>query len=175
VNRSPYLTVGTPDANSAAANMSGYVRTDVCPVPGCAAPNVQIAAQVTDVRCKAAISACGAPNAVAGPDYTGELGGFLHLRLTDRYNGSSGTDSATTEDFDFNYAIPCSETNGDTAKGSDCSVFTTMNSLVPGALASGNRVVAQTNQLRVRDGGADGDTGTSDGEQVLAVQGVFIP
>ena len=175
VTRSPFLTVGTPDANSAAANMSGYVRTDVCPVPGCAAPNVQLAAQLTDIRCKAGASPCGATNTAGGADYTGELGGFLHLRLTDRYNGSADTDSATTEDFDVNYTMQCFQTSGDASKGSDCSILTTMNSLVPGALASGKRVVAETNQLRVRDGGADGDTVTSDGEQVLAIQGVFLP
>ena len=57
---SPNITVGTPTANGAPAQGTGSIRIDVCPVPGCAAPNVRLEGHARDVRCKAGNAACGA-------------------------------------------------------------------------------------------------------------------
>ena len=66
------LTVGTPDANGAAANSSGFVKLSVCPVPGCTAPDVRIQVSMEDVRCKAGVSASvrASANTAGGADYS---------------------------------------------------------------------------------------------------------
>src|SRR5262245_2308153 len=87
------LTVGTPDANGAAANSVSFVRLDV---RATSPEDVLIRTRITDVRCRPVFAGqpycprqnpVGGPdglNAVGGPDYTGELRvamGFA--RLTD--------------------------------------------------------------------------------------------
>jgi hypothetical protein len=161
---SDYLTVGTPDVpgNGQPAKFSGTVRFDVCPVPGCAAPNVKLYANLTDVR-KKDLS-----------DYGGELQASIKLRLTDRPNGATGTDGATVQDFPLTFAVPCTATTTDTTVGSTCSVDTTQNSLVPGSVQSGKRAVWKLGEIDVYDGGADGDADTP-GNTLFAWQGLFIP
>jgi hypothetical protein len=175
VQTSPYLTLGTPDANGAPANSTGYVWAYVCPIPGCAAANVVLETSLSDVRCKAAIASCGAANGAGGKDYTGELQSVLGMRLTDRYNGPAANEPATVQDLDFSFAVPCNGTVADTARGSDCFMRTDANAVVPGAFTSGKRAVVELAQAKVRDGGSDGDADTTAGNQPLAVQGIFLP
>ena len=71
--RSAVLTVGTPDANGAPADMAGFVRMQVIAgdpaTPGDEA-DVAMEASVTDVRCSATSAACpGGP----GSDYAGQV------------------------------------------------------------------------------------------------------
>jgi hypothetical protein len=157
-------TLGTPDApgNNQVANGSGSVRMDVCPVTGCLAGNVKILASVADVRQKA----------TPANDYAGELQLKPTLRITDRNSGAS--EGGTVVDTPFGVTMPCTTTPGDTTIGSSCSVSTTVNSVVPNALAANNRAIWEVGQIQVYDGGPDGVASTSP-NTLFAVQGVFIP
>jgi glucose/arabinose dehydrogenase len=174
VQASGNLTIGTPDANGALANMAGRVRLTVCLSPSCAATDVLIHTSVSDVRCLPGETACGAANASAGSDYTGELRLSTRLRVTDHLNGAGLTDAATTLDSPFQVTIPCTGTAGDNSAGSNCIVNTTANAVVPGAVAGGERTLWQLGQIEVYDGGTDGDAET-DGNAVFLRQGVFAP
>ena len=182
IQSSGYLTVGTPDANGAAANSVGSVRIGVVVgVPGPPADSdIAIAVDVSDVRCKTTTppSPCGNPNAEAGRDYTGQLGLRSAIRLTDRFNAvapEGGADSATTVDFTGEgiVEVACAPTDS-TAVGSTCKVSTTLNALVAGAVLDGKRAMWQFERIEMTDGGSDGivDMGPND---LFAVQGVFVP
>ena len=172
VQASANLTVGTPDANGAAANFVGFMKLGV--VAGSPGPpedsDVTITTSLGDVRCKALIAACAGG---ALSDYTGELLARARLRVTDRLNGSSGNEPATVSDFTFPVTIPCNPTTS-TATGSLCSVTTTANTVTPGAIKDTKRANAELDQMQVDDGGADGLASTPD-NSVFAVQGVFVP
>src|SRR5437899_12856067 len=97
VQTSPYLTVGTLDANGAPAGNWGRQRLDVCGpsgYAGCPASDVRILFHDQDIRCNAAFvsSACGPTNSAGPPDYTGEIAVTFTLRITDHYNSSSGVE-----------------------------------------------------------------------------------
>ena len=49
------------------------------------------------------------------------------------------------------------------------------NSIVPGSVLDGKRAMWEIRQVRVRDGGADGDADTAGDNRVFARQGVFVP
>jgi hypothetical protein len=178
VASSPNLTVGTPDANGAEAKFSGSVRLGVCPTTTCAGSDVSIKADLADVRCQSGVATCDLiPNVAAGPDYTGELGLSLSVRLTDKGSGvvAGGTgDPATVTDLTFPATIPCAPT-GDLTVGGQCSLATTANTLVPGAVEGGARAVWQLGQLTISDAGRDGVLSTPDGSSLFAVQGLFTP
>jgi hypothetical protein len=169
---SPNLTVGTPDANGAAANSVGSVRLSV--ITG----DVRIVASVTDVRCKAGTSPCPSANTADGPDYAGELQGTSTMRVTDHNNAptASGpfTSTATVQDIDLiPFTIPCATTVSTTVGGS-CSASTTANTLVPGVIVSGKRMNIGVGQMRILDGGSDGSVSTP-GNSLFEVQGLFVP
>jgi Tol biopolymer transport system component len=172
VQTSANLTVGSPDANGAAANFVGFMKLGV--VAGTPGPpedsDVTIAASLSDVRCKVQLATCAGG---ALSDYTGELLARARLRLTDKLNGSSGTEPATVSDFTFPVTIPCAPTTS-TATGSLCSISTTANTLTPGAIRDTKRANAEIDQLQVDDGGPDGLASTADNSQ-FAVEGVFVP
>jgi glucose/arabinose dehydrogenase len=168
------LTIGTPDVNGAAANMTGQVSLVVCKSPGCASADVMIRASVADVRCLPGEAACGAANAFPGSDYTGELQASVRLRITDAKNGASLTDPATTVDSPFRVTVPCTATAADTTTGAGCVVNTTANAVIPGAVTGGGRTIWQLGQVEVYDGGTDGDAET-DGNTVFLRQGLFVP
>jgi hypothetical protein len=169
---SSFLTVGTLDANGAAAKAVGLVRYDVqnnvSPTPSDVAINVA----TTDVRCKsAATTACGGANAVAGPDYAGALQETTMLRITDRHY--SPTDTGTTADVPFPVAVPCVAT-ADTSSGSTCSISTSANSVSPGSVNAGDGAIWQLSQVEVYDGGSTGTAGASDAT-LFEDEGIFIP
>ncbi len=170
---SNYLTIGTPDANGAVANSSGFVRLatviNTTPTPN----DVLISANITDVRCGAGVSTCAAANTVGGPDYTGELEVTYGLRLTDRRSGAGGGVAATVEDTSFPAAMACAATAGTTI-GASCAVSTTANALLPGMVISGSRTLWQIGQVDVYDGGADGVASTA-GNGLFATQGILVP
>ena len=121
---------------------------------------------------------CGSANAKVGPDYTGELQARLQLRLTDRYNeitGGNGTDAGTIADGPFPLTIQCSDTASDLGVGSVCTVATSANALLPGAVGDAKRAVWALGQVQVFDGGADGVASTQSANDLFAVQGLFIP
>jgi hypothetical protein len=170
------LTTGTPDANGAATNMAGSVRFDVCPVPGCAAPNIRIEVSASDVRCQtSSATTCGSSNAAGGTDYAGELRAELPLRITDRYNGSSLSEGATMRDTSFGVTIPCTPTSSDATKGTRCSIVTTANAVVSSSVISSQRAIWELGQIAIYDGGSDGDGDTTAGNQRFLSQGVFVP
>jgi acyl-homoserine-lactone acylase len=172
------LTVGTPDANGAPANFVGSVRLDV-QVGAAGLPDdsdVLISAALSDVRCAVAGAACGGANANGDSDYAGELEASTVLRLTDRFNDVSaggGSDAATVLDFPFPVKVACAATGSDTTGGA-CAVSTSVNAVVPGAVTDGKRAIAQLGQIRVHDGGPDGQAATADND-LFAVQGLFVP
>jgi hypothetical protein len=176
VQTSGNLTVGTVDANGAAANFVGFMRmTVIAGIPGPPDDSdVSLATSLSDIRCKAILPAC-----VGGAlsDYTGELAARLNLRVTDKFNATApggGTDPATVEDLTFPVTVPCTPT-ASTSTGSLCSITTTMNTITPGAIKDTKREVAEVGQVQVDDGGTDGSAATTLDNSQFAVQGVFVP
>jgi hypothetical protein len=154
---SDQLTVGTPDANGAGANSVGSVLYSV------AGDDVNVSASLTDVRRKGSLA-----------DYTGELGAGQTIQLTDRQSGPSQDEPATVAETPFRFAVPCTAT-ASTTIGASCSVSTSFNAIVPGSVAAGQRAVWELGQVRVDDGGADGDADTVADNTPFAVQGLFVP
>jgi hypothetical protein len=179
VQTSPNVTVGTPDANGAPANFVGSMKMVVTNGALANDADVAITANLTDVRCQGATTACGSANASAGPDYTGGLLSKLSLRITDHNNAvcnptcGTFTDAATGTFPNFPIALSCATTPNTT--GSTCSTTTTANSLVPGALVEGKRAIVEVSQVQVLDGGPDGNPNSGNNEALFAVQGIFIP
>ena len=178
---SSHLTVGTPDANGAGANSSGFVR--VTAIPGTPGPpddtDIIFTAEVTDVRCKAPTTACGNANATGGADYTGELQAILVLRLSDHFNGMTGetlADPGTVIDVPFPIDMACANTTA-TSVGALCNINVSLDSITfPGIATnmSARRAVTEITQIQVFDGGGDGDVST-EGNTLFAVPGLFVP
>jgi glucose/arabinose dehydrogenase len=165
--QSTFLTVGTPDANGAAAGSVGYVRLKVIGGDPSAPPDeadIELTAAITDVRNRPALT-----------DYAGELQARLAIRVTDLDNPppSGGSGAATGQDTTFPFTVPCIA-NADPAAGSTCSVATTADAVNAGAIKEGKRAIWQLGQIEVLDGGSDGVASTS-GNTVFARQGVFAP
>jgi hypothetical protein len=178
VQSSNSLTVGTPDANGAAANSTSVIKIKV--IVGVPGPpddsDVSIIANGTDVRCKAGVAACGSANAADGADYTGEVQGDAQIRITDHFNAvapGGGTDPATVVDIPFPVVTGCTAT-ANTGIGSTCAVTTSANAVVPGAVKDGKRAIVEIGQLTITDGGPDGVVATTP-NTLFAVQGIFIP
>jgi hypothetical protein len=159
------LTVGTPDANGNAARMVGFVRYGVQPgdpsTPADEA-DVSIAIVINDVRRRSNLA-----------DYTGEVLVHHTLRITDRFNGDAENEPGTMVEHDFPIFPPCNAT-ADPAKGADCSLTTTADSVVPGAIKEGKRTIWQLGKVNVFDGGADGFPSTFPND-VFLTQGIFVP
>jgi hypothetical protein len=159
------LTVGTPDANGAAASSVGSVRYRVLPGdPATPADEADVAYlfTLTDVR-----------NASDLSDYAGELQARVGLRVTDRGSGATGAEPATVEDVTLRAAVQCQPTAASPA-GSSCSLNTTLDAITPGIVPERARAVWELGQVEVLDGGPDGDVDTPDND-VFARQGLFIP
>ena len=162
---SDYLTVGTGDANGATPNEVGSMRFAVVqgnPNTTADEADVKLRLSITDVR--------SAPTLV---DYTGELGASVDMRITDRYNGTSLTDSGTTQDAPLQFTVPCTVTVSTTI-GSTCSTNTTADALAPGTVVENNRAIWQLGQFLLYDGGADGLVSTAP-NTLFADAGLFVP
>ena len=172
VQTSNFLTVGSPDANGAGANSTGFILLRVDAVPP---EDVLITSTITDVRCKPATSAavCNSANAADGPDYSGQIQGNATIRISDHYNGPGLNEAATVVDIPFPVNGTCVNTTATTVGGT-CTVNTTANGVVPGSVKDNQRGIVEIGQLQVSDGGADGQVSTAD-NTLFAVQGIFIP
>ena len=159
---SSQLTVGTPDANGVAANSTGFAKFGVVAgAPGGVDDSdVNFNLNLTDVRHQGTLA-----------DYTGELEATTVVRVTDRVGGPAN-EPATVTDVVFPVTVPCTATA--TAPGATCTIATSFDALVPGTVPEGKRTIWQLGQIRVDDGGADGDVDTSP-NTLFAVQGVFAP
>jgi hypothetical protein len=151
------LTVGTPDANGQAANSVGSVLYRVT------AADVEVSASVSDVR-----------NLGSLTDYAGELSVEPVVQITDRSNGPSGGEAATTQPTPFRIEVPCTATAA-TAIGSDCSLTSSFNSILPGSVVAGKRAIWELGAVDVFDGGADGQAETVGDNTLFERQGVFVP
>ena len=162
---SSQLTVGTPDANGAAAKSEGSVKVDAL-LGNVATPadegDARFQVSMTDVR----------RNTAGFPDYTGQLQLESTIRVTDKNNGPSET--GTVQDTPFRVTVPCTGT-GDTTVGSTCSVNTTADAVLgAGTILESKRTVWELGQIKVNDGGTDGVASTTP-NSVFAVQGVLVP
>jgi Tol biopolymer transport system component len=156
---SGHLTVGTPDANGLPPESTGSVR--LRSIGG----DVATAITVTDVRNSGDLS-----------DYAGELRVRATVRATDRLsplNAGEMPAPATIADVEFGPAVPCATTPG--PPGSTCSIDTTVNALIPGAVVAGSRSIWQIGQIEVMDGGPDGDGDTTGDNSPFLRQGLFVP
>jgi hypothetical protein len=173
VPTSNFLTVGTPDANGASANSVGYA---LIKVKATSPEAVLSSLVVTDVRCQpgTAANVCNGPNGADGPDYSGSLQLLATIRISDHYNGPSGTEPATVQDIPFPVNVFCHNT-ADTSTGGLCDD--------PGPACVGHpcepdldglRTVVEFGQIQVFDGGQDGQVATAD-NTLFMNQGVFIP
>jgi hypothetical protein len=150
------LTVG-----DAPANMSGFVRYEtVLGDPSNPADEADIAlrVQISDVRAQGSLA-----------DYAGEVEAQAMTRMT---NHDAGV-TATATDVWFPLTTQCSAT-ADTSIGSTCTLTTTLDTLIPGAVVERARTMLQLGQVRVVDGGPDGDTATEP-NTVFLRQGIFVP
>ena len=158
------LTVGTNDANGEAANSVGAVRFDVVvgnPATQQSEADVQMGVSMTDVRRKADLL-----------DYAGQLQLNTALRITDRNNGTSETEAGTFETT-LALTVPCVAT-GSATTGGTCSLSSSFNAIVPGAVVERDRAIWQLGQVQVLDGGPDGVASTTP-NTVFARQGIFVP
>jgi hypothetical protein len=159
VQSSAHLTVGSPDANGAAAVATGFVAYDVAtgnPATAEDEADVRFQISLTDVRNRAGLS-----------DYTGELQARTLVRITDRADGI-----LTLGDLALPVTVPCAGTAG--ASGATCALSTTLEALTPGLVDEGARAIWQLGRVELLDGGPDGDADTP-GNGVFATQGIFIP
>ena len=173
VQTSSFLTLGSPDANGAGANSTGYV---LLRVKGTSPEDVLIDSVITDVRCKPGgpAASCSNANAADGPDYSGQIQGNATIRISDHYNGPSLNEAATVTDIPFPVNGQCSNTSL-TNIGGQCDTHTTANAVVPGSVKDTQRAVVEIQQLQVFDGGSDGSVATTADDTLFEVQGIFIP
>jgi hypothetical protein len=166
-----YLTVGTPDVNGAGANSIGSLLIQA--ITG----DVRFTLSVTDIRCLPAMTSipCNSPNAADGPDYSGNMQLSTTGRFTDHLNGPGQNEAATLVDVPFPMDVNCANTTS-TAVGGTCTTNTTANTVVPGAVRDGQRLVWAFEKYYVADAGPDGDIHRGEGAVTLFLtQGLFVP
>jgi hypothetical protein len=192
---SPFLTVGTPDANGFAANFQGFTLLTVCPAPGGCAPgppgaDIKVQVSLTDIRCTAAMNGSNpavCPGGALGP-YTGSVRANFPSQVTDHCNGggppppcpapappppNAGTGpSPGPFSLPVGFNVPCAV--GPPGQGSVCGLVTTYNVLMPGFVVNNMRANIEVGRVTVDDGGPDGNAATADNIQ-FAGQGVFVP
>jgi hypothetical protein len=97
-------------------------------------------------------------------EYTGDLQASVVLRATDRASGPGADEPATTQDFPFQFAVPCQAT-ADTTTGGACAVDTTADALAPGTVKESVRTIWQLDQVKLLDGNSG----------VFEIEGLFVP
>jgi acid phosphatase type 7 len=166
VATSGQLTVGSPDANGRPAGSTGLVRLQVIgespidPSNGDQA-DVRTEISLTDVLRRSDLA-----------DYAGELEAVMTLRITDRLNGPSLTDPATTVDVPLRFTVPCAATAA--GEGGSCQLVTTADAVLNGVVREGKRSVWELRNVSIYDGGPDGRASTAD-NTLFADQGTFAP
>ncbi len=192
---SAILTTGAQGA------MTGFSRLDIFCTDGQLAPcstnpgdqeDIRVVSSGTDIRC----SVGGVPGCTAaGADYTGQLIGQSVIRITDHSNGTPPTVCAngagnapcvvgTVTDITFSVPASCVDNGG--ANGANCSINTTIDTLVPTTVKELQRAVVSVFGIKVLDAGPDGSIspggsltcppicGSGD-ETIAAQQGIFLP
>jgi hypothetical protein len=172
VQESSYLTVGTPDANGAAANSIGSA---LIKVKTTSPEDLLSSLSISDVRCRPGTSqsVCNSPNAADGPDYSGNLQLLATIRISDHNNGPNQNEAATVVDVPFPVTVYCHNT-ADTSTGGLCNDPGPPCVSCPVQNLDGYRTVVEIAQIQIFDGGSDGDVNTP-GNTVFMRQGVFIP
>jgi hypothetical protein len=172
-------TVGTPDAFGGPVNFLGSLKFEtIVGVPG--PPDdtdVRLRWNLTDVRCEPTGARCGGANAAGPADYSGQLGFSFRIRSTDHWNAvapGGGTDPATIEDVILSAGFTCAQT-ASTSTGSTCKSFTSYNAFFPGLAKDTKRVVQETDDVHIYDGGNDGVASTTADNTVFLRQGIFVP
>jgi hypothetical protein len=176
------LTVGTPDANGAAAQSVSSLRMAVIPgEPSTTVDEADVSLQViaNDVRCAGATAACPSGQ---GSDYTGKVLARATVRITDKANGPGEDENGTMVDTQLEMPVTCVGTAASTV-GSTCALNTTLDALIPGAVRESSRAIWQLGQTTVLDAGPNGSgygsgcpSSCGDGdEQTFLRQGIFVP
>jgi hypothetical protein len=106
-------------------------------------------------------------------EYTGELRAVIGLRVTDFLNGAGLQTPATASDSPFEFNFNCSATAG--PEGGACNVATTADAVTSGFVREGKRTIWGLDQVKIYDGGSDGDADTTGDDTLFAVQGLFAP
>jgi hypothetical protein len=167
-----WTTVGTGEVNGAAVNSVGSVRLRVIEGPP---SDIAVVFRLTDIRCLPDATTCGAANDAGPPDYIGDVMAELPFRITDHNNEAGpgmGGQPGTLPELPFPVHTTCASTGP--AIGASCLVTTSLNSVVPNAYPSGNRMLIEIGAVRVVDGGEDGNVNTGV-RGLLGVQGIFVP
>ncbi len=164
---SDHLTVGTGDSNGKPALNEGYVTfRAILGAPSTPADEADLALDmfVDDVFTKALA------------DYTGELRLTFDVRITDRGSPAAGLAgiAGTVTDLPLSATLACAPV-ADPQEGSTCSGTTTLDALIPGSVTESKRSIWQLDQVRVFDGGADGDADTTGDNTLFATAGLFVP
>jgi hypothetical protein len=174
----------TSDSVTIGGQSVGSIKIKV--QPGTPGPpedsDVLLTASSSDIRCRPAAlpSTCGSANATGGADYVGGVEGNATIRITDHWNGvaaGGGSDPATVIDLPFPVVGTCTAT-ASTGVGATCGVNTTANAVIGGpdpVVKDDKRANVEVTQIQIFDGGNDGQVGTVGDNDLLAVQGIFIP
>ena len=163
---SSQLTVGTPDANGQGANGTGSVLYRAVvgdPSTPANEADVRVDAALTDVRQQGTLA-----------DYAGELRVEQQVQITDRFNGPGQDEPGTVQTSPFRFTVPCAAT-ASTTVGSSCSLSSSFNAILPGAVVEGGRSIWELGQVQVFDGGADGLASTAGDNTLFEREGVFVP
>jgi hypothetical protein len=133
---------------------------------------------MTDVRCRRP-TGTGQDECQGGQysDYIGQLQTIAWIRITDKHNGPSGTDSATSQDVTFSYSAQCAVNPAGadpTSIGGTCSVVTSAKAVLPGSITGAKRAVWHLDKIQVYDAGNDGTIPSHD-STLFAWQGLFTP
>ena len=103
----------------------------------------------------------------------------ISLRVTDRYHGVATTPRVRqgSGDTTLGVTVPCGLASTSASIGSTCRLVTTADAVYgnPNAAPEGRRAIWEVGQVRVYDGGADGEAQTVSDNTLFAVQGLFVP
>ena len=106
---------------------------------------------------------------------------LTNLQITDNANAGERPEPGTVQTTPLQFSAQCAAT-ADTTIGGTCSLATTLDALLPGAVEERMRAIWELGQIQVRDAGPNG-TGYAacpptcgDGDETVFMrQGVFIP
>jgi hypothetical protein len=170
---SSVLTVGSPDANGAPANLTGFVVFNAVAGNSSTEVNeadVKIQVAITDVRNRPSLT-----------DYVGRVLMRADLQITDNTNAAETPEPGTVQTFKYNAPVDCVSTPS-TSVGSSCNLTTTANTLVPGTVIESRRSIWQLGQVEVMDAGPNGTGYAScpptcgDGDEATFLrEGIFVP
>ena len=107
------------------------------------------------------------------------LTGIVALHITDEHNSpfpGDGTGPGTVQGLiSLSFAVPCTQTPATGTIGSSCALSTTADAVVPGIVPEQKRLLWEMGQVRVMDGGADGDADTTADNGDFLKQGLLVP